>query len=282
MRQSGAAAFTDGKRWIQDSGLMLRLMQYAYGIGTPLISFLDDKGLTRNRAVNESSETVALGMKGMPAIAERIALQRELNLVSYSGIPLHLSGVSTAESVREIARAKAEGIPVTAEVYAYHLLLDDRSLKGFDSNYKTLPPLRSEKDVEALREGVLNGTIDVICSDHSPHEIEVKTVEFDFASAGMIGLESCFAVANSSFIGGLPLNKVYDLFVRNPRTILGMAVPVIEQGALANFTVFNRSDTRVFVTDQIRSKSNNTPFLGSSLTGFPVMCGNNGHFVHSR
>lgn len=277
MRLAGASAFTDGKRWVRDSGLMLRLMQYADGIGARLISYMDDPGLTAKRSVNESSNTVVLGMKGMPPVAEKIALQRDLNLIAYAGIPLHVSGISTAESVHEIAKAKAAGLPVTAEVYAYHLLLDDSELGGFDSLVKTMPPLRSVSDVEALRKAVLDGTVDVVCSDHAPHEVEVKAVEFDFAAFGMIGLESCFSVLNTAFGGQLPLQRLVDVLVTNPRRILGIPVPVIREGETANFTVFNRSESRIFSDAHVVSKSSNSPLLGRDLQGYPVFCGNNGY-----
>ncbi|MFM9056386.1 MAG: dihydroorotase [Bacteroidota bacterium] len=277
MRLAGAAAFTDGKRWVRDSGLMLRLMQYAEGIGARLISYMDDPGLTAKRSVNESSNTVVLGMKGMPPVAEKIALQRDLNLIDYTGIPLHISGISTAESVLEIARAKAAGMPVTAEVYAYHLLLDDSELGGFDSLLKTMPPLRSVSDVEALRKAVLDGTIDVVCSDHAPHEVEVKSVEFDFAAFGMIGLESCFSVLNTAFDGQLPLQRLVDVLVTNPRRILGLPVPLIREGETANFTVFNRSGKLIFSEAHIASRSSNSPLIGRPLQGYPVLCGNNGY-----
>jgi len=281
MRQSGAVAFTDGKRFISDSGLMLRCMQYAGNIGARVIAYADDPGLSAGLIVNESPATLRLGMKGMPAIAERIAIERDLNLVRYSGLPLHFSGLSTADAVGAIQKAKAEGMPVTAEVYVAHLLLNDDALGGFESKYKLRPPLRSDEDVIALRAAVLDGTIDIVCSDHSPQDKESKAVEFAYAAEGIIGLESFFGILNKAFDGTLTPDHYYRLIVSNPRNVLGLGVPLIDIGQSVNATGFHPSASWVFHDSDIRSRSGNSPFIGQSLQGKPLFVVNRGMVLTS-
>ena len=165
MLLGGAGAFTDDKRNIADAGVMLRALQYAGNIGARIISFADDPAISGKSTANESANTTALGFKGSPDLAEVIALKRDLSLVEYTGQPLHISGISSASAVEEIRKAKKQGLKITAEVYAHHLLLDDGALNDFDSNYKVKPPLRSVSDKQALIAGVLDGTIDAIASD---------------------------------------------------------------------------------------------------------------------
>lgn len=281
MQQAGAPAFTDGKRFLGDSGVMLRCMQYARQLNAPIISFADDPGLTGKSMANESDSTVMLGMKGMPAIAEKIAIERDLNLCNYSGVPLHLSGVSTRESVEAIRHAKKQGIPVTAEVYVHHLLLDDSELQSFGSEYKVMPPLRTKDDVMCLREALLDGTIDMVCSDHSPQDIESKYVEFEYASFGMIGLESFYGVLNTAFSGHLDFTTLYRILVESPRKMLGFGVPTVSIGEMANFTLFDPSAEWEFSASHIQSKSSNSPFIGRKFTGKVLGICNNDHVVIS-
>lgn len=270
MSQAGAVAFTDYKRFLTDAGLMLRCLQYAGNIGARVIAYADEPGLSNGLMANESPATLRLGMKGVPAMAECIAIERDLNLVRYSGVPLHISGISTAEAVHVVRKAKEEGLPVTVEVYVAHLLLTDDALVSFDSMYKLRPPLRSDSDVEALRQAVLDGTIDVVCSDHSPQDPESKAVEFAYAAEGIIGLESFFGVLNTAFEGKLSLEHVYRLLVSNPRSILGLEVPSIEVGQAVNATGFHPSVPWTFDRTHIRSRSANSPFIGQVLKGKPI------------
>lgn len=276
MMRSGAVAFTDYKRFVSDAGLMLRCLQYAGSIGARVIAYAEEPGLSAGLMANESPATLLLGMKGIPAMAERIAIERDLNLVRYSGVPLHFSGVSTADALMAIREAKAEGLPVTAEVSVAHLLLTDEVLASFDSMYKLRPPLRSDSDVAAIRDAILDGTIDVVCSDHSPHDTESKAVELAYAAEGIIGLESLFGVLNTAFGGRLGLDHVYRLLVSNPRTILGLKVPHVEVGQPVNATAFHPSQSWVFERNHIRSKSANSPFIGHTLQGKPILVINKG------
>jgi dihydroorotase len=279
MKAAGAIAFTDDKRAIADTGLLLRAQLYASDIDARLISYADDQTLTRGLQVNESAFTMELGFKGMPAFAEAIAIERDLSLVRYTGRSLHLSGISTAEAIRCIRKAKQEGLPISAEVYIYHLLLDDSSLENFDSNLKVKPPLRTAEDVMALREAVLDGTIDVICSDHSPHEKEAKQVEFDYSAFGMITLEVFFGLLTRSFGKTLSPALVYNVLVNSPRRILGLPVPVINAGNKANFTCYHPDYEWQFTNDRIYSKSDNTPFKDQKFNGMVLLTGNKGRFA---
>lgn len=276
MKLSGAVAFTDDKKAVSNSGVMLRAMQYAGNVGSVVIAYADDQGLTAKLQANESPVTTLLGFKGAPAIAEEIAIRRDCSLVAYSGQLLHFSGISTKEGVDAIREAKKNKLPVTAEVYVYHLLLDDAALNSFDSNFKVKPPLRSPDDVLALREAVLDGTIDVVCSDHSPEDQESKDVEFDFAANGMISLESFYGVLQESFRGKLSDHRLYEVLVLNPRKILGLGVPHIREGENANFTVYHPSLQWKFTKDIVLSKSSNSPFFGKEFSGKVLACGNHG------
>lgn len=281
MKLAGAVAFTDDKRAIVSSGVMLRAMQYAGNIGMKVISYSDDPGLTSKLQANESPATTLLGFKGAPAIAEEIAVNRDLSLVAYSGQSLHISGVSTREALSAIRDAKRKGLPVSAEVFVYHLLLDDSALESFSSLYKVKPPLRTTDDVKALREAVLDGTIDVICSDHCPEDEESKDVEFDYAAYGIIGLESFYGVLQKAFNGSMKGKRLYELMVSSPRKILNLPVPSIIEEAAANFTLYHPSLNWDFTKDKIRSKSFNTPFIGENFKGKVIAVGNNGSFIET-
>lgn len=274
MKQSGALAFTDGKRFIEDSGVMLRLLQYAGNIGTVVITYADEPGLTSGLYAGESPSNTALGLKGAPQVAEAMGILRDMKLVEYTGQRVHVSGISTLEGVEAIREAKRKGLPVTAETYVVNLLLDDSRLDTFHSNYKVRPPLRDISDVLALREAVLDGTIDVVCSDHSPEAIESKAVEFEYAAFGIIGLESFYGALSEAMGDRLTSTRLYELLVSNPRKILGLDVPVLKTGARADFTVYHPHASLEFLRSRLKSKSSNTPFIGHVFPGRVLACGN--------
>lgn len=279
MRQGGAVAFTDDKRFIADGGVMMRALQYADNINARILSYADDVTVSGTAMVNESVNTMMLGLKGAPAAAEMIALQRDIELVKYTGVPLHISGVSCEGSVDIIRKAKADGLPVTAEVYMHHLVLDDSMLESFDSNYKVKPPLRSESDRLALIEAVIDGSIDVIASDHSPEDTESKMVEFDYAKYGMIALESFPGLVTSAFGKLLSEELIRRVLCINPRRILGLTVEDISEGSTADITIFDPEKEWVFSQQHIRSKSRNTPFLNRKMKGKVIAVLNNGKLV---
>jgi dihydroorotase len=275
MQQGGAIAFTDDKRAISDSGVMMRSIQYAGNICSKVIAFADDKGISGEGIANESATTTLLGIKGSPAFAEAIALERDIRIAEYTGQSVHFSGISTREGVEVIRMAKAMDLPITAEVYVYHLLLDDSSLNDFNSNYKVKPPLRSSADVEALKEAVLDGTVDLVVSDHCPEDPESKDVEFHYAAYGMIGCESFYGVLKAAFGDALSAEFTAVLLANNPRKVFNLPTVKIELNEPANFTLFNDQLMYEFTKEEVVSKSLNSPFLGAKFKGKVQMTFNN-------
>jgi dihydroorotase len=276
MFQSGAVAFSDDKKPLASSGLLMRALLYARNFGGLVMSHPEDKSLSGKNLMNEGIHSTRLGMKGSPAIAEEVMLLRDLRLAEYTGAPIHFSGISCAASVDIIREARAKGIQVSADVTAHHLAFDDSVLESYNSYFKVKPPLRSSADIEALKRGLADGTIDAICSDHSPEDVESKNVEYEYASHGIIGLESAFGVIHSTLRGSLSLEQIISKISINPRRLLHLEVPTLQEGAKANFTVFDPAREWVFTEASIRSKSRNSPFLGHTFTGRAVAVINNG------
>jgi len=267
MKQAGAVAFTDDKRSIADSGLMLRALQYAGNCGSLVITFADDKSISGKGQVNEGISSTVAGLKGMPSFSEELMVSRDLKICEYTGSKLHFSTLSTASAVAMIRDAKKQGLPVTAEVCAHQLFFDDSSILDYNTNFKVKPPFRSPDDVAALKQGVADGTIDVICSDHNPEDPESKVVEFDFAAFGISGIETAFSVANSAVGKNVSLNRLVDAFTVKPRQIIGLPLPEIKEGAEANLTIFDPKLSWTPSEKEFKSKSKNNPFIGMNLTG---------------
>ncbi len=275
MQSAGAIAFTDGFHSVADSGLMLRALQYVKSFDGLIYSFPEDKTISPFGVMNESKESVTLGMKGIPNLAEAIMVQRDIELVEYSGSRVHFFCISTKDSVDLIRRAKAKGLNVTCGVNPLHLLLDDSMLDNFDSNFKLEPPLRTKEDIKALINGLKDDTIDVLCSSHNPQNEELKKVEFDYAAYGAIGLESAFAVANTVLKSKLSLEKIIEKLNINPAKILGFGISSIKENELADLCVFDPTINWKFSLVDIRSKSRNSPVIGMSLTGKVISVINN-------
>jgi dihydroorotase len=271
MQLGGAVIFTDDKKAINNSGLLLRGLQYADNIGAKVIVYADDKSLSGDSLANESAVTTKLGFKGSPSIAEGIALERDIRLAEYANTPLHCSGVSSIEAVDAIRTAKKMGLPITAEVNVAHLYFTDEVLNSFDSNYKVKPPFRGTTDKEMLKEALLDGTIDCVVTDHSPEDIESKDVEFEYAAAGMIGLETAYSVLNTAFDGTIAPDQIAKVLSINPRAVIGVDTPIFTTGAVANFTLFNPTAEVVYNLNDLKSKSRNTPFLNRTLKGKVMM-----------
>ncbi len=278
MKQAGAVAFTDDKRPVTDSGLMLRALQYAGNCGSLVIAYADDKSISGKGQVNEGISSTMSGLKGMPAFSEELMVSRDLQICRYTGSRLHFSTLSTASAVNMVRDAKKEGLPVSAEVCAHQLFFDDSSIMQYDTNFKVKPPFRSLQDVAALKEGLLDGTIDVICSDHLPEDPESKIVEFDFAAFGISGIETAFAVAHTASEGKVKLSRIIDAFTVRPRELLGIPVPQIKEGATANLTIFDPGLTWTPNGSELKSKSKNNPFIGMELKGRPMAVVANGQF----
>lgn len=276
MSRAGAVAFTDDKNPVQDSGLMLRALMYSKNFGGLIMSFAEDENISSHGQMNESEVNAQLGLKAIPTLAEELMVNRDLQLTEYAEAKIHFSTISSAKSVDLIREAKKNGLNITCDVAAHQLLLEDNLLTDFDTNYKVKPPLRTKNDIEALKQGLNDGTIDVICSDHSPEDVENKKKEFDQAAFGIIGLETAFAVANTAMRKNISLEKFIEKFTVNPRKLLSLSLPVIKEGEKANLTMFDPDIKWVFEERDIKSKSKNTPFVGSTLEGKPIAVFNNG------
>jgi len=278
MYQSGAKAFTDGNRPVQDAGLMERALLYAKGFDTLIFSYPEDTAIAGKAKVHEGEVSTMLGMKGIPSLAEELMIARDLYLAEYTESAIHFSTVSTKRSVDLIREAKKKGLAVTCDVAAHHLTLTDETLKGFDSLYKVKPPLRTQSDVDALLNGLNDGTIDAIVSQHTPHEVEFKDVEFEIAEYGIIALQTAFSLALKA---GLSVETIVQKMSVNPRSILKVTVPVIAEKQPANLVVLDADSEWTYTKQNNQSKSYNSPFIGESLKGKVLFTCNNNQLFKS-
>ncbi len=267
MSKSGAVCFTDDKRSVQDAGMMMRALLYSNNFSTLIMSFPNDKSISGKGQMNEGAVSTQLGLKGIPGIAEELMIARDLKLCEYTDSKIHFSTISTSGAVELIRTAKAKGLKVTCDVAAHHLLLNDSCLEEFDSRFKIKPPLRTDVDINALKNGLKDGTIDAICSDHSPEDIESKQKEFDLAAFGAEGLETAFAAAYTALKDVLSPEQLVEKFSGSPRRIISLPTIKIAEGEKANFTLFNLSDEWTVSATDIMSKSKNNPFIGKKLLG---------------
>jgi dihydroorotase len=267
MHQSGAVAFSDGTCTVQSSGLLLKALQYLRAINKTIIQLPDDRSISGPGLMNEGVISTRLGLPGKPAIAEELMIARDIELTRYTSSRLHITAISTARSVGMIAEAKKEGLPVSCSVTPYHLCFSEDDLTSYDTNLKTNPPLRTKQDRDALKQAVLNGTIDCIASHHMPHDADHKVVEFEYADYGMIGLETAFGAVRTA-IPSLSLEKQIDLFCNNPRKVFDFSYPSIQEKQAAVMSLF-LPDEKWTVNSQ-RSRSKNSAFMGMQLTGKPV------------
>ena len=279
MKLSGAVAFSDYKNAVKDAGTITRALEYACNINSFIIAHCNDESISHGGQMNEGETSVSLGLKGIPALAEEIMLQRNLSILEYTGGKLHIPTISTKGSVDLIKKAKANSLNVTAGVASVNLLLDDSVLKEFDTNYKLNPPLRNKKDVQALRQAVESGLINVIVSDHLPQDTESKELEFDLAENGIINLQTSF---NCALTAMKPENieLIINCLTSNPREILGLDLPEINEGKAVNLTVFNLSQESVLTEKSNRSKSKNSPFFNRQFSGkvIGIINGSKSHF----
>ena len=277
MSLSGAVAFSDEKNPISSAGVLSRALLYVNMFNGLVISHSQDESIALEGQMNEGDTSTSLGLNGMPALAEEIMITRDVYLAAYTNSRLHFATVSTGNSVEIIRNAKRKGIKVTAEVAAHQIGIDDSELVTFDSNFKVNPPLRTKKDIAALKKGLSDGTIDAICSDHNPEDVETKNREFDIASFGVIGLETAYAVANTH--SGLTSGEIVDKMSISPRKILGIEVPVIKNREKANLTIFDPKLKWTYRSGDIRSKSANSPFIDKTFTGKSIGIFNNNKYA---
>ncbi|NQX39884.1 dihydroorotase [Pedobacter steynii] len=272
MQQSGAVAFSDGSKPITDDGFMSRALQYVKGFNGLMMVHPENKSIAGKSQINESKTSVLLGMKGVPALAEEMHISRDIFLATYHDAPLHISNITTAGSVALIKRAKKDGVKISCDVAAHYLVFTEELLNDFDSNYKVKPPLRGKSDTKALLNGLKDGTIDAVCSQHRPQEIEFKAVEFEIASYGIIALQTVLPLLIKA---GLDAGQIAEKLSINPRKLLNLPVPVIAENAEANFTVYHPAKEWEYNTANNQSKSANSPLLNKKLTGKVQLVYNN-------
>jgi len=278
MYLSGAKAFTDGNRPVQDAGLMERALLYTQGFDALILSYPEDTAIAGKAKVNEGEMSTLLGMKGIPSLAEELMIARDLYLAEYTGSKIHFSTISTVRSVELIRDAKKKGLQVTCDVAVHHLLLTDEALAGFDSQYKVKPPLRTKRDVNALIKGLKDGTIDAIVTQHTPHEVEFKDVEFEVAEYGIIALQTAFSTVLQA---GLDIELIVQKLAINPRHILNVEAAIIAEGQKANLALLDVNAEWEYTRQNNQSRSYNSPFIGQNLKGKALLVCNNNHLFKS-
>jgi dihydroorotase len=265
MSQSGAKAFTDDRNSIQKANVMKLALLYTKNFGGMVMNQPNDKTISGEGKMNEGIVSTKLGLKGIPALAEEVMLARDIELTEYTDGKFHASRISTKRSVEMIRAAKKKGLNVSADVAIHNLVLQDENCATFDSNYKVFPPLRTREDIDALKEGLKDGTIDAICSDHCPEDVEHKIHTFDNANFGIIGAQTVLPLA-VELENELGLNTIIDALSHNPRKLLGIDSPSIEEGSPANLCCFSTKDEWIFDKKSNVSKSKNSPFLNKTFT----------------
>lgn len=267
MHAAGAIAFSDDKRPVENPKLFELILDYARNFNGLVIHYADTPKLSRNTIMHEGETSVFLGLKGVPSIAEEIALNRDIYILGYTGGKLHYSLLTTSRSMGLVKAAKKEGLQITAGTAAHYLLLDDAVMTGFDSVHKVKPPYRTEADIADLKAALKDGTLDIICSDHSPEDVENKRCELEQAAFGIIALETCFAAARTALKDTLDITQLVDKLAIRPRQITGIEIPTIREGQSAEVTLFQPDAAWTCTASDIRSLSDNSPFLGYTFTG---------------
>ncbi len=285
MKAAGAVAVSDDGRPVPNAGIMRRAMQYARDFDLPVIDHCEDKSLSSGGVMHEGRVSLLLGLKGMPALAEDIDAVRDIILAKDTGAHIHIAHVSTAGAVEAVRRAKAEGINVTCEVTPHHFTLTDKAVEGYDTNTKMAPPLRSEEHLAAVIEGIKDGTIDAIATDHAPHHADEKSLEYDRAPMGITGLETALGLAFNELVhkGVIDLRRLIELCSSNPARIFKLERRgTLTAGSIADITIIDPDLAWTYNGSDSRSKSKNSPFNGWSFTGAAVATVVGGKIVYQR
>jgi dihydroorotase len=268
LKEAGCVAVSDDGRPVTNPELMRRALEYAKGMGIMLISHSEDLGLSGDGQMNDGFTATELGLKGIPWVAEDAAIARDVFLAEFSGSPIHVAHVSTKGAVRIIREAKARGVKVTCETAPHYFTLTEDAVRGYDSNAKMNPPLRTCEDMEAIKAGLADGTIDAIATDHAPHHLDEKDVEFVLASNGIIGLETALPLSLSLVDRKvLDLNALITALSLNPARILGIDRGTLAPEAIADITVIDPDREWTVDAEKLASKSKNSPFLGKKMKG---------------
>ncbi len=274
LKKAGIVAVSDDGSPVASSQVMRRALEYTKMFNLPVISHCEDKDLSRTGVMNEGKNSMKLGLRGIPAQSEEIMVSRDIMLTELTGGHLHIAHVSTEGSVELVRQAKKKGLKVTAETCPHYFTLTDDSLKTFNTNYKMNPPLRSEKDVQAVKKGLKDGTIDCICTDHAPHTLEEKSREFDIAPFGIIGFETLLSLVLNELVDKkvLTLQEAIAKMTVNPAKIFSIKDRgTLKPGAFADVTIIDTKYSYEYKKEDILSKSKNSPFIGRKFKGGAVM-----------
>ena len=269
MASEGIVAVSDDGSPVSNAGLMMKAMKYASDFGLTVISHCEDMSLADGGQMNEGHVSTMLGLRGIPAAAEEVMIARDILLSSYTGLPVHIAHISTKGSVDMIREAKRKGIRVTCETCPHYFTLTEEACIGFDPMAKVNPPLRTSDDVSAIIEGLFDGTIDMIVTDHAPHHSDEKNKEFALANNGIAGFETAFGLAFTYLVReeGMPVNKLISLMSVNPSDLLKLGRGELSVGSPADISIFDVDNEYVFDRNKASSKSRNTPFNGWQLYG---------------
>lgn len=269
MQSRGAVMITDDPEPVSNPQVLRRALQYARDLGVLVATTCDVKELSGSGAMHDGQVSYRLGLPGLHPCAEEIGIARDIRLAQSCGSRIHIRGVSTARSVETIRRYKSEGVEVTAEAFPHHLLFTDSDVGEYDTSFKVKPPLRPETDRLALLQAVRDGVIDVLATDHTPHTWFEKTRDFGSAPFGMTGLETALCALHEGLIapGHLTWETLVERFSAAPRRLLGLPVPVIQEGSAVNAVLFDPAREITFTPDSLKSRSHNTPFLNRTLKG---------------
>lgn len=268
---AGCVGFSDDGRPVMRADVMRNALEYTRMFGIPLLAHSEDLNLTADGQMHEGYYSTYYGLKGIPAASEEVMVARDIILTRLTGGHLHICHTSTAGSMHLIRQAKAEGLNVTCEVTPHHLILSDEIVGTYDTDTKVAPPLRSKEHIAALKEALLDGTVDCIATDHAPHHLEAKDCEFNLAAVGISGLETAVAVIMDQLVapGHLELPKMVKLFTIGPAAVLGLEGGALNPGAAADITIIDPKLTKTVDPQRFYSKGKNTPFKGMTFTGWP-------------
>ena len=277
LEAAGAVAFSDGLVPLWNADLLLKSLQYVQKFNGLVIDLPQEKWISQFGVMNEGVNSALLGMKGVPTLAEEVAVTRDIQILEYTGGKLHLSNLSSAASVALVRKAKKIGLQITCDVAIHQLIYADDSVLDFDSNYRVNPPLRSKNDIRALIKGLNDGTIDAIVSAHQPQDEENKKLEFDCAENGMNNMQVVLPMINM-LTDDIPLELLISKLTSGPRSVLGLNNPVINKGEKAHVTLFHPSQKWTYNSKSNQSKSVNSPLFGQELTGKVLAVFNNGYY----
>lgn len=273
LKEAGVIGFSDDGVGVQDAGMMRAAMEQAAELGLPIVIHAEDESLAKNGCMNEGEVSKKLGLPGIPGTAESVQVARDILLAKQTGAHLHVCHISDRDAVEMVRFAKQMGIHVTAEVTPHHLLLTDQQIDGTDANWKVNPPLRTEEDRMACLEALLDGTIDMIATDHAPHGEEEKAKPFQTAPFGFVGLETAFPLLYTHLVetGRMSLLQLIETFTVNPARIFGLPGGVLAEEKPADITVLDLNRESVIDPQTFVSKGRNTPFKGMKVKGWPIL-----------